>query len=127
MTPFNIYLWQQADSIVHVICFLAVSSTVISIAIAIWTCIYEKGYHESREEFKKRRTDDVKHGVYMLWRAVPLTIFTWGLYALLPSSKSIALIVALPAIANSEPIQKDLPEIYKLAKDALKEQLSSKP
>ena len=34
--------------------------------------------------------------------------------------------VVAPAIVNSEPIQKDLPELYKAAKDALMHTLTDK-
>lgn len=42
---------------------------------------------------------------------------------LMPDKQTVALMVVAPAIINSEPIQKDLPEIYQMAKDALKQTL----
>lgn len=54
------------------------------------------------------------------------TLFMGTISALTPSSKAIAVMVIAPAIINSEPIQKDSPEIYQMAKDALKETLAPK-
>lgn len=48
-----------------------------------------------------------------------------GLVALaLPSSRTIALMYVLPRVADSEAIQRDVPELYRLAVDALKSELS---
>ncbi len=42
----------------------------------------------------------------------------------LPSSRTIALMYVLPRVADSEVIQRDVPELYRMAVDALKSQLS---
>lgn len=51
-----------------------------------------------------------------------MIIFT-TLGGLFPSSNTIATMVILPEIVNSEVIQKDLPEIYKMAIEKLKAEL----
>lgn len=49
-----------------------------------------------------------------------------GLVALaLPSSRTIALMYVLPHVAESEAIQRDVPELYRLAVDALKAELAN--
>ena len=50
----------------------------------------------------------------------------WVLFALTPSSKTIAMMVVIPKIVDSKVVQQDLPEIYDLALKALKEQLTPK-
>ena len=44
-------------------------------------------------------------------------------HALMPSSKTVALMVVVPAIVNSQPVQKDLPEIYNAGIQMLKEKM----
>lgn len=114
MTPFDIYLWQQADT---VICILAVPSWItVIVASVIW---FVFGAHSPIcEDFKLT----AKSALKAIKIALPVAL----LAALIPSSKTIAMMVAIPAIANSEPIQKDLPELYQLAKEAIKEQLLPK-
>lgn len=46
---------------------------------------------------------------------------------LLPNSKQFAAIKVLPAIYESKAIQKDLPELYEVAVEFLKENLNPKP
>ncbi len=46
------------------------------------------------------------------------------LSALIPCKKDIAMIYIVPKIANSDIIQKDVPEMYDLAKDRIKELIS---
>lgn len=48
------------------------------------------------------------------------------LAAFIPSSNTVAMMVVIPKIANSEAIQRDLPDVYRAAVDALKEQLKTK-
>lgn len=106
MTPFTIYLWQQVD-VLHAALgiFLGVGSVVYAtISFAGWV------------------DHDITPKKWPLYYLVPMFV----VFIFIPSSKTIAMMVAIPAIANSEPIQKDLPELYQLAKDALKEQITGK-
>jgi hypothetical protein len=43
----------------------------------------------------------------------------------IPSKQTVAMMVLAPAITNSEFVQKELPEVYQLAKEALKQSLQS--
>lgn len=56
---------------------------------------------------------------YGAWLAVPAALIS----LFLPSSKTYAAMVIVPAIAQSDAIQKDLPEVYKAAVEKLKESL----
>lgn len=106
MTPFTIYLWQIADSVEQSFGMLAVTAIIVSCILWAIFLVEKMGHLQ-------------KPAVIAL--SVGLT--SWALAVLIPSSKTIAMMVAIPAIANSEPIQKDLPELYQLAKEALKEQI----
>jgi hypothetical protein len=55
-----------------------------------------------------------------------IALFMGVLTAAFPSSKTIAVMYAVPAIVNSTAVQKDLPELYKMGVDSLKEQLAPK-
>lgn len=119
MTPLQIYLWQQADTIRQTASSLShfISTgwfMVITLSIIFITCPDEGMAAMAKRTFKR----------FMLLSPIPVAFAIAG--AMMPSSKTIALMVALPAIANSEPIQKDLPELYKLAVDALKQQITWK-
>ena len=45
---------------------------------------------------------------------------------LLPSSKTIAMMYVIPKMADSEVIKKDVPEMYEMAKEALREYVGKK-
>lgn len=106
MTPFTIYLWQLADSIKDLFGVVAI---ILGCAAGFLLFIATL----------EQEALLVKIGAILL-----VATFLFGACtALIPSSKTIAMMIAIPAIANSEPIQKDLPELYQLAKDALKEQI----
>lgn len=73
-------------------------------------------------------SDEIKKMVkYLLKIALPSAIICAILSALVPDSKTVAAMVVIPAIAQSEAIQKDAPELYKMAIDRLKETLAEKP
>lgn len=106
MTPFTIYLWQLADGLrslfgVAAIIFGGFAGFVLFLS------------------FLEKDEDSAKIGLVALLAA----LISGACTTLIPSSKTIAMMVAIPAIANSEPIQKDIPELYQLAKEALKEQI----
>ena len=106
MTPFTIYLWQLADSLkdlfgIATLIFGGIAAFVLFISFL----------------------DDDKNSAKIGLVALLATLLSGAFATLIPSSKTIAMMVAIPAIANSEPIQKDLPELYQLAKEALKEQI----
>ena len=53
-------------------------------------------------------------------------IFCSLLVTAAPSTKTIAVMYAVPAIVNSKPVQQDLPELYQMGVEALKAQLAPK-
>ena len=59
-------------------------------------------------------------------RSIAIGIPILTAWALMPSSKTIAAMVIAPAIANSEVIKRDIPDIYEAAISKLKEALTTK-
>lgn len=53
-----------------------------------------------------------------------VAVFSFLAAVLMPSTKTLCAVVVVPAIANSEAVQKDFPELYTLAVEKLKEQLA---
>lgn len=121
MTPFTIYLWQQVDSIIHCLDMFALPVSAIGFAGLLITTIALAV--EGDDESVQKRFAPARNASLA---TLLLSAFLSFTASIIPSSKTIAMMVAIPAIANSEPIQKDLPELYQLAKDALKEQITGK-
>lgn len=106
MNPWLIYAWSQADAVraaLGIAGILIAGGGFLSIVTA-WDFDHSPSRHV---------------GI-----ATVLGIVL-GLVALaLPSSRTIALMYVLPRVADSEAIQQDVPELYHLAVDALKAELS---
>ena len=60
------------------------------------------------------------------WILIPIVALSLSVNALVPSSKTVAMMVVIPAIAQSKVVQKDLPDIYDIAVTALKGALTHK-
>lgn len=114
LSPFIIYLWGITDAIGHVFEFLAVGSVILMTVFGIITIA---AHADKCEEIAKLFR-------WPLFCSVIAALIFVPIQSLIPSSKTVALMVVVPAILNSEPIQKDLPEIYRMAKDALKQILT---
>ena len=118
MNWFTIYLWTRLDSLNSLFTAVAILITILfSIAIIVLIIQNVEGSSDDDEKAVTERV--IKKTMF------PLILF-WFLAIMTPSSKDFALMYALPKIANSDAIQKDLPEIYGLAQERLKELLSGK-
>lgn len=126
ISPWLIYLWGISDQMLNVANFLSIACGVIGAIIGVIALIATS----VSEECSTSRMMDEPTGKRWFTGAKRLLvasgIFTL-VYMLTPSSKTIAVMVILPAIVNSEPIQKDLPDLYRIAVDALKKELSGEP
>lgn len=107
LSPWIIYLWGIADSINNAAHFFSVGSGIATLVCTV--CYLACKY------------DNDERGVEVLPIKTVWVIFlaAFSINVAFPSSKTIAVMVVAPAIVNSAPIQKDLPELYKVAKDAL--------
>lgn len=109
ITPLQIYLVLQADTIINTFQVLTVISMVALLILGIFALVCDG--------------DDIaKITKCMKILFIPI-LFCGTASALLPSTKTLAAMIVIPAIADSSVIQKDAPEIYKLAVDRLKSSL----
>lgn len=106
MSPWVIYWWSQADSMREV---LGVMSAMVLIIGGFGSVMY---YAENNE---------LPRWVKALLCAAVVAGFA---AVLIPSSRTIALMYVLPRVADSDVIQRDMPELYRLAVDALKSELA---
>lgn len=117
MNPFLIYLWGIADSLQATIYVLAVLSAVASlIAFINRDCTFGSGAEEKKAALAKTCK-----------KLVRLTALLWVFAPLIPSSGTIAAMVVIPAIVESEVIREDIPELYDAAMRTLKSKLGVSP
>jgi MFS superfamily sulfate permease-like transporter len=127
MNESMIYWWTRLDSISETFTVLAFLFGVASIALFItWAISKDLGNGYGEDDIDNRRA---KLAMSFIPRALVATVIFWVISILTPTSKDYAMILVVPKIADSEisqQIQKDMPEIYKVAKDTLKEMLTPK-
>lgn len=109
ITPFIIYLWGVVDSISAAACAITMMASIGGIMALAFS------YAEELPQIRKPAI----LGLCVAFLAMLVAVFT-------PTSKTLALMVVVPAILNSEPVQKDLPDLYNIAVEALKENLTEK-
>lgn len=115
LSPFNVYLWGIADNVCSVLHAAVVGGVFIScilLAASLICLDASRAKPETRLVVERYRNRFIAV-------LIPLAV----LFAVTPNSRTVATMVVLPAIVNSEPIQKDLPEIYNMAVEALKDSL----
>ncbi len=119
MNPFLIYLWGIADSASSLFAGVALAVVIITIVSLIIGAIVL-----IESDFEGQLLP------------IATKIGTWGigiaatsavLSVLIPDSKTIAAMVIIPAIVESEVIREDLPELYDAAMSKLKSELGIAP
>lgn len=111
ISPLTIYLWQLADEVRSVTGFV---STLLFTLACIFILIGVIGSDDEGVMTKSTR----------LCRSFALAALPFCLLRLAtPSSDTIAMMVVIPKIAESSVVQKDIPELYNVAIEALKNQL----
>lgn len=93
---------------------VAISITLVGFC---WFLYFMSKYVDEKE-FKGLR----KAG----WGSMIATLVCVVGFVLTPTSKEMAMIYTVPAITRSDFVQKDLPELYDLGVQALKEKLTTK-
>ena len=127
MSEWTIYWWTRLDSIGTALTIMAIFGAIGAGVTAIIGVISKgmgSGYGKDDED-NKRAYGCLQAVIKILWVIVPV----WVLAVFVPSSKEFAMMKVIPKLANSEisqQIQKDMPEIYTMAKDALKEMIAPK-
>lgn len=104
ISPWEIYWVLQLDTI----------GTAASIASFIGLVALPFVWGFAVIEIRERWAHIVAGAVSLLW------LVAIGAAVFLPSTKTAAAMLVIPAIANNERVQKEAGELYGLAKDALK-------
>ncbi len=132
MNAFTIYLWGIADGAKSAAGYLAFISTAFYAVVLIsgFFSIFDKvpesvpDNSTSKEDLATHRsaiTTTAKRVLARSMWAFLIPLFFVTLSTLLPDSKTIACMVIIPRIAESEAIQRDGPDMFRAAKDALVE------
>ena len=115
ISPWLIYIWGIADRLASVLGAMIPATLVLGVVAFAIRCACE-----SESGVSKATVLSLRRICATMFVLLPISVIG---YALMPSSKTIAIMVVVPAIIESDVIQKDLPEIYNLGVEALKEQL----
>lgn len=125
ITAWDIYWVMQLDSFSAFSFTLALVLSLLSLfgCISIW---WNKDFAELYEDMPESRSykkyiASANTGKKLAVRTFPFAIAFAFLSAILPSSKTAAAMLIIPAIANSVTIQNEAKDIYALAKQGLSE------
>lgn len=116
ISPWEIYWVLQLDSIGALFFVGAIVSAFAAAGILFAGALAtDRGCYPSAEQDKSWA--QLKR---LALRALVLTCVLAPCAALTPSTKTAAAMIVLPAVANNKAIQHEAGDLYKLAKDALK-------
>lgn len=111
ISAWDIYWVMQLDSIVGTFEWMAWMSALAALGVG-FVHVLSDGDHGS-------------------WRTVKiaaiLSISSAFATAFIPSTKTAATMIVIPAIANNEAIQREAGDLYKIAKDGLRELVKPEP
>jgi hypothetical protein len=120
INPFLIYLFGIVDDVRMMCIFIGIISAIAFLGLYI-SCMIDLSENQaiSLAVSKTRNRSGIA------------AIITISCGVLIPDSKTLAAMVVVPAIMRSEPIQRDVPELYNLAiqsiKDSLKRETKDQP
>ena len=115
MEWWHVYLWTRLDAL-RAVSFIITGVYMIAFVISCICWAVNLGQYLEEERAKAIQ-------------AIKVTWFAWLMLLVviwIPSSKDFALIYVLPKVAESKVIQQDVPEIYDMAMDKLKDMLDTK-
>lgn len=116
-SPLTIYLWQQADEFRSICFFVAIAGFVgLALALIVWSVGTTGGKDPEAQRMVALSKVAMRTCVFI---AVPFG----AIRTITPSSDTIAMMVVIPQIEQSSVVQKDIPELYRSAVEALKRQL----
>ena len=108
ISPWTLYWILQLDSIKAAVVALAITTSLATLFLGVIGL-------DSSERERARGETMHRFAIRLAIVAVPLTLLT----AFLPSSRTMAAVVLIPAIANNETIQREASDLYRLAKQAI--------
>ena len=111
ITPLNIYLIMQADKISSALFTISTIAIVAVILAFVWHDVNRDCYGNQGKI--NPITKSMITGI----------IATFLLATAIPSTKTLCMMYALPAIVESKVVQTDFPELYNIALQATKEKL----
>jgi uncharacterized membrane protein len=116
MNAFSLYLILQLDSIGTT---LAIVSIVGALASVIGLIV--AGCQRGDENWRAGGVDHtVSNAIFKYAKRGLITcVALFAFNGLLPSSKTAAVMIVLPAVANNENIQREAGELYQIAKQGL--------
>lgn len=122
ISAWDVYLVMQLDTISGLFVGLLVASSVICAGLFVVQACHSSDDHWSWNEgnIEERKELRRKLRAYSAKTLVVAMFFALA-SATLPSTRTAAAMLVLPAIANNETIQKEAGELYGLAKEALRE------
>lgn len=127
ISSFELYMILKLDDIVNMFnilgLFLLISNIVSIIVLAVW--LLTDGIEQDKRGIQ--HVSIIKKTLFISWGAFFVVIF---LQTIIPTTRQMASILVVPAIVNSNFVQKELPsdlkEIYTLAKEGMTKALSDK-
>jgi hypothetical protein len=125
LSAWDIYLVMQLDAIgfFSLMVTIALAGIAVSSFISIWRNQDFAEIYEDSPECKsyQKYMASANSSNKLAWRTFPVAIVFALISALLPSSKTAAAMLILPAIVNNEAIQQEAGDLYRLAKQGLSE------
>lgn len=123
ITAWDIYWVMQLDSISCTITFFTIAATIAAACFyGIGALVTDRGcYPSTKQDESWERTKNRAR-----WMVVAAFAFGFA-GAFIPSTKTAAMMLVIPAVANNEAIQKEAGDLYGIAKDALRELAKPKP
>ena len=126
MSAFDIYLVMQLDSIkIHVLS-LFMLCLVLYVVFGLIGSLLKDQYitdHHPQDD-RARKIQLIQNGQkihVLLIKYLPVLPLLLLLNAMIPSSKTVAAMYVIPALANNEALKIESKELYELAKGALKD------
>ena len=118
ITGWDIYWITRLDGIVGASKGVVVICFVICFTSA-FLYIASRGSYDNFAEFL------TEHGIKLITRSFIIGLLALAVFIFTPTSKQMAMIKVIPAIANNEDIQGEVKEVYVLAKQGLKELINT--
>ena len=127
MNAWTIYWILQLDTVVDALTVAASMSGMAAGGLYLFSAMHKA--EDSYSWNEPKAGDRATFRALLLKRAKPVAIVACLLavaVTLLPTSKTAAAMVIVPAIANNETIRKESGELYDLAKQALRDAVTDK-
>ena len=128
ITAWDIYWVMQLDSIAVAVALLGLGFGAVTVVAGVLgfmdrdlAGIYEdSSYDEGRERYRRYVASGAAK-LRMARRAAMFCVPILLVATFIPSTKTAAMMLVIPAVANNETVQREAGELYGIAKDALRE------